>query len=145
MNDRKTTRTLERELLETDSREELNAYLKALKETPAHTSFREYFFGLEKVRTKDEAEIRKGSGIERTYYSHIRDGSKHPGRDKVLRLCLSAGLSPDETRRALEAAGLPVLYAKSRRDAVLSFCLQRHLSVIDTDLLLENYHLEPLR
>lgn len=144
MSKEKTTRTLERELLQADSRDELNAYLNTIKKTAVHPSFREYFFGLEKVRSQDDAALRQKSGIERTYYSHIRDGTKRPGRDKVLRLCLAAGLSPDETRRALEAAGLPILYAKSRRDAVLSFCLRKHLSVIGTDLLLESYHLEPL-
>lgn len=144
MDKTKTTRTLENALLDVDSRPQLDAYLDTLKESPRAGSFREYFFSLDKVAAQDEKELQKKSGIERTYFSHIRSGIKNPGRDKVLRLCIAAGLSEDETRRALESASLPAWYAKDRRDAVIRFAIRKHLSVMDTNLLLDEYGMDAL-
>lgn len=137
-----TTRTLDGELVQIDEPEELNQYLKKIGNIGKPESFCDYFFRLEKVQCIPDRELREKSGLERSYYYHIRDGSKRPGRDKIIRLCLAAGLDDDEARRAFEAAGAPYWYARDRRDAVIRFCLKKSRSVMETNLLLEEYGME---
>lgn len=137
-----TTRTLDRELVQIDGSEEFERYWEKLDQIGKPESFRDYFFRLEKVQNIPDRELREKSGLERSYYCHIRDGSKRPGRDKIIRLCLAAGLDDDEARRAFEAAGVPFWYARDRRDAVIRFCLKKSKSVIETNFLLEEYGME---
>lgn len=139
-----TTRQLEHTLLEIDDTASLGQYLHTIDQLPQYDSFIAYYQTLEKVQNMTPSGLQKASAIERSYYYHVMDGTKHPGRDKILRLCLAAGLDDDETRRALEAGGVQILYARSRRDAVIQYAIVNHLSVIETNILLEQYRLDPL-
>ena len=141
----KTTEHLDRVLRDIDSEKELDRFLNTPGNMNPAESFAEYFNSLEKVQAIPPADLYKNAGIERTYGAHILSGSKAPGRDKILRLCLAAGLSADETKRALEAAGEAPLYARNRRDAILSYALKKHLSVMDADELLFNTGVETLK
>ena len=71
-------------------------------------------------------------------------GTRSPGRDKVLRLCLAAGLNLRETTRALELSGNAVLYARNRRDIILTVAVNQMADVDDTNLLLFRYGEKPL-
>ena len=71
-------------------------------------------------------------------------GTRSPGRDKILRLCLAAGLTFKETTRALELGGCAILYARNRRDIILTVSVNQHASVDETNLLLFKYGEEPV-
>ena len=45
-------------------------------------------------------------------------GTRKPGRDKLLRLSIGAGLTLRETTRVLELSEMATLYPKSRRDMI---------------------------
>lgn len=139
-----TTRQLENTLLEIDDAASLGQYLETIDRLPQYDSFLAYYRTLEKVQNRTPSGLQKASAMERSYFYHVMDGTKNPGRDKILRLCLAAGLDEDETRRALEAGGVQILYARSRRDAVIQYAIVNHLSVLETNLLLEQYGLEAL-
>lgn len=144
MKNKKTTHSLEKILLDVNCRESLSQYLDQVEEANRPLSFVDYFFSLEKVRALSSAQLQQLSDIDRTYFYHIKDGSKKPGRNKVLRLCLAAQLDDDETHKALEAAKLADLYVKDKRDAVVLYALRKHLSVMDTEMLLEEFGLPGL-
>lgn len=139
-----TTRTLEKEIVEVDDQKSLNRFLDKVDKAVKYSSFIDYFHSLDKVNALTDSDLQKKSGIDRSYCYHVLDGSKAPGRDKILRLCIAAGLDETETRRALEAGKVPAFYSKSRRDAVIRFAIGKHLSVMDTNLLLADYELDPL-
>jgi hypothetical protein len=138
----KTTRTLENTLHTVSDLEGLQGYLTDLPKK--NLSFSELFFSLDKVKAIAPAKLQKDADIERSLYYHIKSGAKTPGRDKILRLCLAAGLDLTETRRCLEAGKAPLLYAKNRRDAVISYAIQQGKDVLSTNLLLTSYSLPPL-
>ncbi len=146
MTDKKelTTRTLENEIVNVDDQESLDRFLGQLDHAKSFASFIDYFHSLKQVKDQSEADLCRKSGIERTYCYHILNGTKAPGRDKIIRLCIAASLDETQTRRALEAGKSAPFYAKSRRDAVIRYAIRQHLSVIDTDILLEDYGLERL-
>lgn len=142
--DPKTTRELTNILENIHNEHELKAYMEKPGHLSPASSFLCYFQNLPEVQTMDEAELIRKSGIERTYGYQILNGRRAPGRDKIIALCLAAGVALKETQRSLEAAGLAPLYSRSRRDAVLIYCVNRHFSVIETSEVLERFGEKPL-
>ncbi|WP_432627410.1 hypothetical protein [Brotaphodocola sp.] len=85
----------------------------------------------------NRAEIIRHSLIDRTYAYQILSGIRLPGRDKVLALGISAGLSLKEIQRLLEYSELGILYPKSARDAILIYGIEHHFDVMKINELLE--------
>ena len=82
--------------------------------------------------------------IERSYGYQILKGRRLPSRNKVLALALSLKLSLADTNRLLSLSDNGALYANVKRDAIVIYCLVRHMSVIDTDQQLANYGYQSL-
>ena len=71
------------------------------------------------------------------YYAYqILNGSKNPGRDKTLAICLAAGMDYEETQRALALSDSGKLYPRKKRDSIIIFALHKRLSVQQTNELL---------
>lgn len=71
--------------------------------------------------------------------SHTRD------RDKLLRLFFAMDLTYAQVRRALALYGMPALYPKSKRDAILIIAFNRgYTSVDEVNRLLAENGEEPL-
>ena len=82
------------------------------------------------------SEVICSSNIQRNYGYQILNGMKHPGRDKIISLCLAAKLSLDETQRALMIAGEGILYPQKVRDSIIMFACEKHKSMMETNELL---------
>ena len=139
-----TTSDLARILSNIDSTKEMEQYMEIPKVADGFRSFPEYFQSLDKVKEMDRGELIRNSGLERSYFYQVMKGTRSPGRDKVLRLCLAAGLNLRETTRALELSGNAVLYARNRRDIILTVAVNQMADVDDTNLLLFRYGEKPL-
>ncbi len=142
--DESTTKQLENILANVSSEKQMTEFMEIPKVTDSFQSFPEYFESLEEVKALGSSELIRRSSLERSYYYQIMKGTRSPGRDKVLRLCLAAGLTLRETTRALELSGNAPLYPKRRRDIILSVAVNQKAGVIDANLLLEKYGEEPL-
>ena len=139
-----TTTNLARVLSDIDSTQEMEQYMELPEITDHFQSFPEYFRSLDAVQEMDSGELIRNSGLERSYYYQVMRGTRSPGRDKVLRLCLAAGLNLKETTRALELSGNAVLYPRKRRDIILTVAVNQMADVDDTNLLLFKYGEKPL-
>lgn len=139
-----TTRHLEDILNSIGSKEELKACLGDPGFISPCSSFREFYFALPEVQALKLTDLYKLADLDRTYFYHVRSGITKPGRDRIFRLCLAAGLSGPDTRRALEAGSEAPLYVRSRRDAVISFAISKKLTVMQTNELLDEMGLEAL-
>lgn len=63
-----------------------------------------------------------------------------------MRICYATGLTLEETQRALKKYGMPELYAKVKRDAMLMIIFNEHPgSVYDVNSILEENGMEPLK
>ena len=91
--------------------------------------------GLRRQTVFLNADISEGYG-----YKLLAEEKHTVQRDVVLRLCFGAGLSADETNRALVLYGMAPLYAKLPRDMVLLSAFYRGVTdVHEADaLLVEN-------
>lgn len=142
--DESTTRKLSDILSGIDNTREMEQFMEKPKVTDSFKTFHEYFRSLPAMQGVESSDLIQKSGLERSYYYQVMKGTRSPGRDKVLRLCLAAGLSLKETTRALELSGNAILYPRNRRDIILTVAINQSASVDDANLLLYKYGEEPL-
>jgi len=144
MSKKPTTRHLEEILRSIDSKDELQDYLSSPETiNPCH-SFIEYFRSLPKTSAIVPADLYKLTNLDRSYCYRIWDGSKRPGRDKILLICIAAGLDNTETRRALESGGEAALYPRNTRDAVIIYAIGQKYTVDQTNQLLDEMEMAVL-
>ena len=110
----------------------------------ANLDFQTYFNTLLEQKHISKSEMVELSGIERTYLYHILSGSRTPGRDNAIRLCIGAGLSLEETMRCLELLSVGILYAKNKRDSIIIYSINRGNNIIETNDLLYEMNEKPL-
>lgn len=91
------------------------------------------------------SEVIEKSGISKNYVYNIINGNRNPGRDKIIALCIGAGMNYDETNRALKIAKAGILYPKDERDARIAIAINNNVgSVIEVNLILEKEDLAVL-
>jgi len=142
--DESTTRKLSEVLSNIDNTRDMEKFMEEPKVVDSFKNFPDYFRSLPSVQKYDSSELIQRSGLERSFYYQVMKGTRNPSRDKVLRLCIGAGLSFRETTRALELSGNAPLYPKNRRDIILTVAINQNASVDDANLLLYKYGEEPL-
>lgn len=140
----KKTSELEQILFDMRSEATLRVVSEELSHSEQKISFPEYLLAKMQEKSLSPGRLWERSQIHRTYGYQILNGTKKPGRDKVIALCLALSLSLDDTQRALALAGAGALYARRTRDSLLIYAMQRNLSVLDTNLLLSGHSQEPL-
>lgn len=99
-------------------------------------SFTDYIEQKRKSANISPAKLIADAQIQRNYGYQLLNGTKKAGRNKVLAFCIALSLPLDEVQRALTIAKEGVLYAKDQRDAILIFCINQKLSVLETNALL---------
>lgn len=131
-------------LNEIGSTKGLKEYLDELKAAGYETTLSGYYDYMLKQKGILKKDAIARSYVDRIYAYQITAGTRKPGRDKLIALCIGAEFTFDETRRALEIAELGTLYSKDSRDSVIIYALNKKLSVPDTNELLEEYGEKPL-
>lgn len=96
-------------------------------------SLSDYLNALLEEKELKRSEVIRKSGINETFGYQIFTGQRGASRNKALQLAFAMGLTLRQTNRLLQAAGANELYAKSRRDAIILFCLDRGDSLQSTN------------
>lgn len=92
-----------------------------------------------KEKKLKKSDVIKGSGLNRVYAYQILAGKKSPSRDKLIAFCFGLRLDVDGTNSLLKSAGMPVLYARNKRDSIIIFAINSRKNVfLVNDLLFEN-------
>ena len=130
-------------LTSTDTPESLDKYLNEIRDKYP-SEFCSYIKAILIQKGMSIADMQKKSGIDRTYIYQIMDGSKRPGRDKIIAIAFASGMSLPECQRALEIAQEGILYAKSRRDSVIIYAINKKMSLMELNSILDEYKLVPL-
>lgn len=133
----KTTGELMKLLTSTRNTAELKQYTDTLPEMAGTLNFPEYLNRQMRSRDMTAAKLIADAQIQRNYGYQILDGRRSPSRDKVISLCLALKTDLPETQRALTLTKNGQLYSKNKRDSILIFAIEKKLSVIDTNTLLE--------
>ena len=73
------------------------------------------------------------SKLNSTFVYDIFSGKSPPGRDNALRLAFGLRCNLRETQRLLRLAGASELWPKSRRDAIIIWCIEQGCSLDECD------------
>lgn len=137
------TGDLMNKLTSTESPEELDKYLEEIRDKYPKT-LKEYLDTVFSEKRLSKVDVIAGSGIDRTYFYQIMDGSKKPGKDKIIAIVLACKMTLTECQRALEIAGEGILYPKNRRDSLIIYAVNNRMEVRDLNAALEKYGLPQL-
>lgn len=88
-------------------------------------SLSDYLQHLLEEKGLTRAAVIKAAALNETFGYQIFMGQRGASRNKVLQLAFAMGLTLKETNRLLQYAGANGLYCKDRRDAIITFCLDR--------------------
>ena len=101
----------------------------------------EYLTFLLDAKGLKRSEVVRDAGINSTYGYQIFTGQRpNVSRDNLLKLAFAMGLSRVEANRLLRAGGASELYAKNRRDAIITFALNNGYSLQRADEELYRFH-----
>lgn len=130
MENRTTNDLLQQILVSCDS--EMEQLLPNIEER----SFCGYLNELLRQKKLEKSEVLRRCSIPRTYFYQLFQGTRHPGRDKVIVLAIAMRCTLSETNRLLTLAGQSILYAKNRRDAFILYAIhaQRDLTWLEERL-----------
>lgn len=128
---------------------DFKTYCKENKESVSNDekAFIEYFKVLFKEKGLTQQKVFLRADIPERYGYKLLSGEKRTKqRDVILRICYAAEFTLKETQRALRKYGLPELYAKIPRDALLMIAFnERPGTILDVNELLDKNGMLPLR
>ena len=81
----------------------------------------------------------KRAAIERTYGHQLFNGIRKPSREKVIQLAFGFEMDIEETQTLLQIAQKSQLYPKIKRDAVILHCIEKRMSVFETQSTLQEF------
>ena len=128
--------------------EAVGAYLERIRDAllPEGREFAVYMRG--KLREKGilQQEMFLAADLSENYGYKLIAQEKHTrSRDVILRLCIAARLTPEETREALTLYGMAPLHGRIARDVVLLAAMSAGVRDIhDADALLRANGMHPL-
>lgn len=139
----KTTTELLRELKRQSC--SLPDYLLNHKETFVVEDIKAFWEQLIKEKKYSKSNIINKADFSYCYFYDVINGRKMPTKDKVVRLALAMKMSIDECQQALKISGRSALYPKVRRDSVLIYAIDKHLTISQCNNLLAQYGEDELK
>ncbi len=121
----------------------LSAYLNDINDRK-YESFADFFEECLDEVGLIKSDFVKRCRIERTYVYQILKGLRNPGREKIIIMCIAAGLSFATTQKALVIAREGILYYKDSRDAAIIYAIDHNYNLTETNDLLEKNELPEL-
>lgn len=145
MQEQKTTGRLAESLKNVKTVRDKESFIRENTMNGYH-DFAEYYSDYMIRNQLDTGELIRNSNISSNYFYNIINGDRKPGRDKVLALCIGAGMNYTETNRALKLAGSNELYPKDERDVRIAIFINNNKrDVITLNIELEEANLEILK
>lgn len=136
----KITEELDNKLTQAKSLQQIKSIQADIKPSPAPIN---YFLELLASKGISKKELcTKRCVMDEKYGYHLLSGSRGLSREKALQLTLGAGFTLEETNTFLKYAKLAPLYSRNRWDAAIIYALNRRLSIIDTNILLDELGLQ---
>ena len=123
--------------------EEIEKYLKEIRDKYPK-DFSSFIKAILAEKGLSITDVQKKSDIERTYMYQIMNGRRHPGRDKIIKIAVACEMTLAECQRALEIEQEGILYAKSSRDSLIIYAINKKMSVNELNSFLEDHKLDPL-
>ena len=127
----------------------ISEYIKANADSmlKGDRPFTDYMRDLIRDKGLKQQDIFLEADIPERYGYKLISGEKHTRqRDIILRICYAAEFTVEETNGALKRYGMPALYAKDKRDAVLIVLFNdRPGDILKVNSILKSHGVETLK
>ena len=115
--------------------------LKRKENSSRNIEFKFLLNGLLNYKGLTQKSVYTNSNLSKSYFSELLKGDKHPSRESTICLCFGFKLNIDETNLLLKNAGYNELYLHDIKDVIIAHSLTNKLSIIETNIKLEENNL----
>ena len=119
----------------------LEHFLKRNESAYLTTSFSDYLNGWCKEHLEVPEQVIRRANLEKSYGHQLFSGKRNPSRDTVLQLAFAMKADLAQAQEMLKIARRSLLYPRIKRDTVIIYCLHNHISLVDTEIILQDLDL----
>ena len=83
-------------------------------------------------------QVIRRANLEKSYGHQLFSGKRNPSRDTVLQLAFAMRADLGQAQEMLRIARKSPLYPRIKRDTVLIYCLHNHISLVETQIILQD-------
>lgn len=134
MNKKKSTEELTNEIIKAS---DIKTYIDDNDSNFINKAFHAFLMDIIVEKNFDNKNIIEKSNLNRVYFYHLLSGKRKPSRNKIIQLAFGLELTLEETQRLLKVSRMKELYSKIKRDAIIIYALSNAMSLVDTEILLE--------
>ncbi len=109
----------------------------------AYLSFPEYFDKIVKEKNIKKAILIRKVNMTRSYAYEVFNGVKRPSREKTILLAFGLDLDYKGTQKLLLSAKHNPLHPKDKRDSIIIYAKYNGHSLLETNMLLDEFN-EPI-
>ena len=104
-------------------------------------SFSEYLNAWCRQHLEVPEQVIRRANLEKSYGHQLFSGKRNPSRDTVLQLAFAMEADLPQAQEMLRITGRSLLYPRIKRDAAIIYCLHNHVSLVDTQIILQDLEL----
>ena len=101
--------------------------------------FHYYLADLLRERQMSPQEYFRLQNLERSYGYQILNGRRKPSRELLIRTAILLKMELEEAQRLLKIGNREILYPRVKRDALAIYAIEKKLSLLQYQELLEEY------
>ena len=117
---------------------DLEKFLQRNESSYMNTGFPEYLSAWCRARGEVPEHLIRRANLEKSFGHQLFSGKRKPSRDTVIQLAFAMQASVAQAQEMLKVARKSVLYPRIKRDTVIIYCLHNRVSLLDTEIILEN-------
>ncbi len=116
----------------------LEHFFKTNEEACRMPSFSDYLNAWCRERGEVPEQVIRRANLEKSFGHQLWRGTRNPSRDTVLKLALAMEADFSGAQEMLRLARHSQLYPRIRRDAAVIYCLHKHISLVDAQIILQD-------
>ena len=116
----------------------LEHFLQRNESAYLNTTFADYLSSWCKKHQAVPEQVIRQANLEKSFGHQLFTGKRNPSRDTVLQLAFAMGAEVPQAQEMLRIAGKSILYPRIKRDTVIIYCLHNHISLVDTEIILDD-------
>ena len=93
----------------------------------------DYLHDIIEAKGLRRADVVRASAVNSTFVYQIFKGERKVGRDNAIKLAFGSQCTLREAQRLLRHAGVSELWCKTRRDAIIIYCIEHGYTLAECD------------
>ena len=122
----------------------LERFLQRNESTYLITDFSGYISSWCREHHEVPEQVIRRANLEKSFGHQLFSGKRKPSRDTVIQLAFAMDADVAKTQEMLKIARKSLLYPRIKRDTVIIYCLHNRISLLDTEIILEDLDLPVL-